>query len=127
MPVHYVRHELEDSYIHNWLVAGLQAIPVLDLDRFQGQDWKLQIAQRYYEADSAVTQMPVENEPFEVGEAKLEWHYYRCVDDHFVDGTAFYHTCHYLRAGADDEWASRCVAERPTRSSPGTFPSPDTA
>ena len=75
MPIHYVRYELENGYIHNWLVAGLQAIPVLDLDRFQGEDWKLQIARHYYEADSAVTQMPVENEPFEVGEAKLEWHY----------------------------------------------------
>jgi hypothetical protein len=100
MPIHHVRYELENGYIHNWLVAGLQAIPVLDLDRFQGEDWKLQIARHYYEADSAVTQMPVENEPFEVGEANLAWKYTRCGDDHFVDGTAFYHTCHYLRAWA---------------------------
>jgi hypothetical protein len=100
MPVHYVRYELENGYIHNWLLAGPQAIPVLDLERYQGNDWKLQIARHYYEADSAVTQMPVENEPFEVGEAKLEWHFYRCDDDHLVDGAAFYHTCHYLRAWA---------------------------
>jgi hypothetical protein len=111
MPIHYVRYELENGYIHNWLVAGLQAIPVLDLDRFQGEGWKLQIARHYSEADSGVTQMPVENEPFEVGEAKLEWHYYRCDDDHFVDGTAFYHTCHYLRAWAHSQVVSPSAQE----------------
>jgi hypothetical protein len=100
MPVRYVRYELENGYIHNWLLAGPQAIPVLDLDHFQGEDWKVQIARHYYETDSAVTQMPVENEPFKVGDAKLDWNYFRCDDDHFVDCTAFYHTCYYLRVWA---------------------------
>ena len=67
---------------------------------FKGEDWKLQIARHYYEADSGVTQPPVQDEPFEVGDAKLEWNYFRCDDDHFVDCTAFYHTCHYLRSWA---------------------------
>ena len=111
MPTHLVRYELESGYIHNWLVAGLQAIPVTDLDRFQGEDWKMQIARHYYQADSNVTQMPVENAPFEIGEAKLEWHYYRCDDDHFVDGTAFYHTCHYLRAWAYSQVVSPSAQE----------------
>jgi hypothetical protein len=100
MPVRYVRYELENGYIHNWLLAGPQAIPVLDLDHFQGEDWKVQIARHYYETDSAVTQSPVENEPFKVGDAKLDWNYFRCDDDHFVDCTAFYHTCYYLRVWA---------------------------
>jgi hypothetical protein len=100
MPVHYVRYELENGYIHNWLVAGPQAIPVLDLERYQGNDWKLQIAQHYYDANSGVTQTPVQDEPLQIGDAKLEWNYFRCDDDHFVDRTAFYHTCHYLRAWA---------------------------
>lgn len=100
MPIHYVRYELENGYIHNWLVAGPQAITVLDLDHFQGQDWKLQIARRYYEPDSSVSQTPVMDAPFPVGDAKLEWLYVRCDDDHFVDCSAFYHTCHYLRTWA---------------------------
>ena len=100
MPINYVRYELENGFVHNWLVAGPQTIPVLDLDRFQGEDWKFQIARHYYATDSGVIQMPVENEPFEVGEAKLGWSYFRCDDDHFVDRTAFYHTCHYLMAWA---------------------------
>jgi hypothetical protein len=100
MPIHYVRYELTNGYSHNWLVAGPQAIPVLDLDRFQGEDWKAQIAGHYYDANSGVIQTPVETEPFQIGDAQLTWNYFRCDDDHFVECTAFYHTCHYLRAWA---------------------------
>ena len=35
-----------------------------------------------------------------LGETTLTWRYVRCLDDHFVDLTAFYHTCHYLRSWA---------------------------
>jgi hypothetical protein len=55
MPVHYARYELHDGFIHNWLVAGPQAIPVSDLDRFEGPDWKLQMAREYHAAESGVT------------------------------------------------------------------------
>jgi hypothetical protein len=111
MPVYHVRYELENGFIHNWLVAGPQAIPVPDLNHFQGEDWKLRIARHYYETDSAVTQPPVENESFEVGDAKLSWDYNRCDDDHFVDCTAFYHTCHYLRAWAYSQVVSPVAQE----------------
>jgi hypothetical protein len=109
MLTYSLRHELEDGYIHNWLVAGPQAIPVPDLDRFQGEDWKLLIARAYYEADSGVRQPPVQDEAFRVGDASMHWGYRRCDDDHFVDQTAFYFTCHYLKA-----WAySRVVSPAP--------------
>lgn len=111
MHIYYARYELENGYIHNWLVAGPQAIPVLDLDRFQGQDWKLQIARHYYETDSGVPQTPVQDEPFQVGDAPLAWSYFRCADDHFVDCTAFYHTCHYLRAWAYSRVVSPAAPE----------------
>jgi hypothetical protein len=109
MPIYQLRYELANGFIHNWLVAGPQAIPVLDLDRFQGEDWKPRIARRYHEADSGVSQAPVQDDSFQVGDARLEWGYYRCDDDHFVDRTAFFYTCHYLRA-----WAySRVVCPAP--------------
>ncbi|HEX7587637.1 MAG TPA: hypothetical protein VF478_04915, partial [Anaerolineae bacterium] len=100
MSIQYVRYEIANGYIHNWLVAGPQAIPVLDLDHYRGDDWKLQIARRYAESDSGVVKPPVQDEPFEIGDAKLAWNYFRCNDDHYVDCTAFYHTCHYLRSWA---------------------------
>ncbi|MBM3135367.1 MAG: hypothetical protein FJZ89_08850 [Chloroflexi bacterium] len=111
MRIYYARYELANGYIHNWLVAGPQAISVPDLERFQGQDWKLQIARHYYEADSGVTQPPVQDEPLQVGEAPLAWRYFRCDDDHFVDCTAFYHICHYLRAWAYSRVVSPAAQE----------------
>jgi hypothetical protein len=84
---------------------------VLDLERFQGDDWKLQIARQYYQADSGVTQLPVENEPFKVDDAILNWNYFRCDDDHFVDCTAFYHICHYLRTWAYSQVVSPLAQE----------------
>ncbi len=100
MKVFYAEYPLQDGYIHNWLVAGPQAIEVTDLDRFQGEDFKQQIARHYYEEGSGIEQPPVDWTKFKVGDTELTWNYYRCRDDHFVDQTAFYPTCHYLRSWA---------------------------
>jgi hypothetical protein len=97
----YIRYELQpDGYIHNWLVAGPQAVAVSDLERFTGEDVKLQIARALYDSDPAVTRLPVEQETLAPGDSELVWSYFRCRDDHLVDLSAFYHTCHYLRAWA---------------------------
>jgi len=101
--IFHARYEIENGYIHNWLVAGPQAIPVLDLDRFQGETWKTQIARHTYEANPGVTEAPIQGGTFRIDEATLQWQYRRCDGDHFVDCTAFYHTCHYLRS-----WAHTC-------------------
>jgi hypothetical protein len=34
---------------------------------------------------------------------ELRWRGYRCVEDHFVDVTRFYHTTHYIRTWAHTE------------------------
>ena len=98
--IYYADYDFQNGHIHNWLVAGPQVIPVPNLDRFEGQDFKLQIARHYYREDSGVTQLPVERESLAVGDAELTWNYVRCLDDHFVDLSDFYPTCHYLRAWA---------------------------
>jgi hypothetical protein len=100
MSVPYLEYQLQNGYIDNWLVAGPQAAPVADLDRFVGDDYKLQIARHYHQRDSGIDQPPAERDTFAAGEATLTWRYARCRDDHFVDLSAFYHTCHYLRAWA---------------------------
>ncbi len=100
MPANYLEYQLQNGYIHNWLVAGPQAVPVDDLERFEGPDLKLQIARHKHERDSGIAQDPTERDTFAVGDTTLTWQYASCGDDHFVDLTAFYHTCHYLRAWA---------------------------
>ena len=100
MAISDLEYQLQNGYIHNWLVAGPQAICVQDLHRFDGADFKLQIAHDYLEREVALPQAPVERDTFTAGGTDLTWRYIRCVDDHFVDLTAFYHTCHYLQARA---------------------------
>jgi len=102
MSVYYLTYDLhKEGYIHNWLLAGPQAIPVPEMDRFAGEDFKLQIARHYYEEHSGITQPPQEWEPpLSIGDETFRWRYTRCLDDHFIDLSAFYRTCHYLRAWA---------------------------
>lgn len=103
MPIYAMVYDLEKGYIHNWLVAGPEAVPVPDLERFAGPDLKLQIARHYRKPRPEGSRSPVENEPLREG-SELVWAPYYCADDHLVDLSAFYHTCHYLSA-----WAYACL------------------
>ncbi|MBN2390613.1 MAG: hypothetical protein JXR84_07815 [Anaerolineae bacterium] len=98
----YLEYELHDGYIHNWLVAGPQAIAVPDPDHYTGgePERKLQIAQYYYTPENLIQQTPVDRESFAIDDTTLTWHYTRCLDDHFVDKSTFHHTWHYLRTWA---------------------------
>jgi hypothetical protein len=116
MPVSYVRYDLHDGYIHNWLVLGPQAIAVDDLARFTGPDYKLAIARHYYTAEHGITEQPVEPGALTEGVVKLadfegRWRYVRCLDDHFVDLTTFQHLTTYLRAWAYVEVESAAARE----------------
>jgi hypothetical protein len=96
MPLFHVSYNLQNGYIHNWLVAGPQVIPVPDLERFQEDDIRLQIARHYYDEESGIAERPVQDATLNLADDELTWRYVRCADDHFVDLTAFYHTPHYL-------------------------------
>ncbi len=99
MQIYHTEYNLHDGYVHNWLVAGPYAVEVTELDRFRDRDLKTAIARHYYDKESGV-KTPVENARFEIDNQQLTWHWYRCRDDHFVDRTSFYPTCHYLRTWA---------------------------
>jgi len=105
MPISYVYYDLQDGFVHHWLVAGPQAIPV-DLERFSGEDFKRQVALHYYDQDSGITGLPVERGllteegTFKIGDYEGVWSYVRCREDHFVNHTGFHPTCHYLRSWA---------------------------
>ena len=111
MSVYYATYEPHDGYIHNWIVAGPQAIPVVDLGRLEEEDSGPQIARYYHEEDSDISEPPVDWDKFTVGDTELRWTYYGCRDDHFVDLSAFYHACHYLRAWAYTRVASPAAQE----------------
>ncbi|MBL7200967.1 MAG: hypothetical protein ISS56_12540, partial [Anaerolineae bacterium] len=109
MAVSYLEYRLHRGYIHDWLAAGPQATPVADLDRFAGPDLKTEIARGSHRRLSEINQPPVELGSFQVDDAELTWRYHKCLDDHYVDLSASYPTCHYLRA-----WAyTQVIAPRP--------------
>lgn len=84
----YLEYQLQHGYIDHWLVAGPQAITVPDLDQFEGDDFKRQIARAYAEQHAAPDMKdPIEHDSLILGEATLSWRYVRCLDDHFVDLT----------------------------------------
>jgi len=115
MTVSYLNYAIENGYIHNWLVAGPQAILVADLDRYTGTDYKLQIARHYYERErgAGIVETPAETQPVAVGDFNGKWEYVRCKDDHFVDLSTFHHICHYLRAWAYAQVVSRKMLAMP--------------
>ncbi len=100
MAIYHIGYDLQDGYIHNWLVAGPQAIPLPNPAPPAGQEFRLQTARRYAEGDAGVTQPPVERGTLALGDTQLTWHSVRCLDDHLIDLSDFYPTWHYLRAWA---------------------------
>ncbi|MBN1934067.1 MAG: hypothetical protein JW934_05360 [Anaerolineae bacterium] len=90
------------GYIHNWLVAGPQAIPVQDFAQFDGSPDQVreQIAVQYHRAGFDLHEPPLEWAGFEIDGVKLEWRYGKCRGDHFLNLSSFYPAAHYLRAWA---------------------------
>ncbi len=96
MPVSYITYELQNGYIHHWLVAGPQSIIFDDPDTLFSADAKLRLAQRYHPENPGITRQPVEPGPLPEAEFTVggyadgdytgRWAYSICAEDHFVDG-----------------------------------------
>ena len=105
MTISYLRYDLSDGYVHNWLVAGPQPIPVSELGEGSEQDVRRRVAHDTYEEALGITGQPVERGPlsegtFTVGDYEGAWSYTRSLEDHFVDLSDHYPMCRYLRAWA---------------------------
>jgi hypothetical protein len=97
-----LEYELQDGFVHNWLVAG-PALTPLDVDAEAGSDehaQKLAIAQERYTQALEIEGDPVERAAAFVDGEELRWTYVRCLDDHYVDLSTFHHNWTYLRSWA---------------------------
>jgi hypothetical protein len=111
----HVYYNLEHGYIHNWLVAGPQAIPVA-IEQIQGEDYQQKIFQRFHEPKSGITTPPVERGPltaglFQVGDYQGSWNYYACREDHLVEGSGVHPTPHFIRSWAFTQLTSKTDQE----------------
>ena len=89
-----VHYDLEHGFVHNWLTAGPQAIPV-ESSQFKGENIHQQLARYFYEPESGITETPVERGPlteglFKVGDYTGSWSYIACREDHFVEHSGSY-------------------------------------
>ena len=114
MELSYLRYELADGYIHNWLVAGPQRIPVSDPGGDSAREGGLPAAEKPVVTDSGITEMPAEWSRFvshrvRIGDYETAWSYFRADEDHFVDLSEVSPVRQVLRA-----WAYTQV-ELPTR------------
>ena len=111
----YVNYNLENGFIHSWLVAGPQTVPI-ELDQFHGDNIREQIAQHYYDSTSGITNTPIERGPltkglFQVGDYSGSWNYHACREDHQVDHSGSYPTLHYLRSWAYTHLSCKAAQE----------------
>jgi hypothetical protein len=101
MAMPYLEYELQNGYVHNWLVAGPLESDVEGPSPEQSEHArKLEVVQEAYDPDLQVEETPSYNGEFEINDQSLTWQYVRCQDDHFVDRSTFRHTWQYLRTWA---------------------------
>lgn len=105
MSVSTVEYELQQGFIHHWLVAGPQEIPLKLEGSFLDQGIKQSTAKRFHTSKQEITITPVERGTvdegtFTLGEYKGEWNYYRCKEDHLIDLSASFHTFGFVRSWA---------------------------
>lgn len=92
----YLEYELQDGFVQNWLVAGPYVEPLSDDDPGD----RLGLIRRRHNPIAEIHSPPAELGSFQIGEQKLKWRYHRCLDDHLVDLSSFYHLRGHLRAWA---------------------------
>ncbi len=103
MAINNLKFHLKDGFVQNWLVAGPEAVQVSKLSSFPKDELELSILKQFYTPESGVTEKPIDVGPLTKIDDKagpLSWHYYRCSEDHFVDFSAKYPMCTYLRSWA---------------------------
>ncbi len=108
MTTPFLEYELQDGFVHNWLVVGpVETAVTLTSDSGLGEsERKLRIVQAYQRereqagAGTGLVGEPVDRGAVTIDGEELRWSYVRCLDDHFVDLSTFRHNWTYLRAWA---------------------------
>jgi hypothetical protein len=103
MSLSELKYKLSNGFIHNWLIAGPRGIPVTKIKPDPEGNLKLNILRNFYDPDAGISEIPVDLGTLGLitkEDPLLRWRYYHCREDHFIDFSAFYPTCHYLLSWA---------------------------
>ncbi len=101
MTIQYLYYQLQDEFIHNWLVTGPFLSPIASTDNLD----KAQLFSQYFTRDyplthTGETSLPADQNVAELGEYKSSWSYTRCHIDHYVRVSSHCPTWSHLRAWA---------------------------
>ncbi len=88
-----------DGFIDDWLVAGPAAQPV-DLSLFPPDSPKPAVARALHTAQSEVIHPPLQFAQALSKDTRPTWRIEHCAEDHFVYGTGFYATPHFVQVWA---------------------------
>lgn len=105
MTVSYLRYPLLEGFVHNWLVAGPQIIPVHITGEDAIHESRARIAAENYVPELEIDALPVERGKltdgvFAIGDYQGSWNYYNCKEDHLVNHSGVYAGAVYLRSWA---------------------------
>ncbi len=105
MPLDHVYRDLQDGYIHHWLVAGPQIISAAPTNHDNQNEIRLAIAKKNFHKKLEISQTPVERGPlsegvYKVGKHEGAWRYYSCQMDHLIDLSTSVPNWSVLRAWA---------------------------
>ena len=81
----YLHYDLQDGYVHNWLVLGPRVAPMGD----GGPDGFLDVASDPVVQAEAVEPSAVDDGIVAFDDFEGTWRYVRCSEDHFVDLSEF--------------------------------------
>ena len=110
MSVHSLEYQLQNGFVHNWLVAGplLRAVTVSG-SPMDEKDRKAQIVRELEDHTPGYTEMPVDRKSFDYAGEPLVWRYFRCSEDHMVDVSAMVPVWKHIRTWAN----TRLILSRP--------------
>ncbi len=97
MAISFLEYELVDGFIHNWVIAGPITTVLSNVENKNEGEWESQITHQFFNPESQVSAIPVDQETIEIEGAQFTWHYARCPLDHFLDVSEAYPSWTYAR------------------------------
>ena len=95
-----LKYKLQAGYIHHWLAAGPQSLPIPEIEPQSWEQLALTLSRQLDDSQSGIDQAPVELGALNSSDPALSWRLAACAQDHFLDLSAFYPTCQSLQAWA---------------------------
>lgn len=116
MTISYLPYNLLNGFVHNWLAAGPQVLPVGGIDGVPDATALKEVIRQLHVPDLEITGQPVirgklTDGTFNIGDYQGSWEFYTCQEDHLLNQSSSYPSHRYLRSWAYTELESQAELE----------------